>query len=39
MRAWGQNITIDMLYVLMGICFGGLGCLGIEMCVGLPAKT
>jgi hypothetical protein len=39
MGAWGQNITIEKLHVSMGICFGGLGCLGIETCVGLPAKT
>jgi len=35
MGAWGQNIALEMLHVLVGICFEGLGYLSIEMHVGL----
>jgi hypothetical protein len=39
MGAWGQNIALETLHVLAKICFEGLGCLGIEMCVRPPAET
>jgi hypothetical protein len=27
---WGQNIALEMLHVLLGICFEGSSCLAIE---------
>jgi len=39
MGAWGQNIALENLHVLAGICFGGLGCPSIIMRVGPPTKT
>jgi hypothetical protein len=39
MGAWGRNIALEMLHVLVLICFGGSGCLGIETHVELPAET
>jgi hypothetical protein len=39
MGAWGWNIAPETLHVLAGICFGGLGCLGIETHVQPLTKT
>jgi hypothetical protein len=39
MGTWGQNIVIEMLHVLVGICFRGLGCPNIETHAESPIET
>jgi hypothetical protein len=39
MGAWGQNIPLESLHVLVGNMFWGLSCRGIKTCVGLPIET
>jgi hypothetical protein len=38
MGAWGRNIVPKTIYVLIGICFRGLGCPSIETCVEPPVE-